>query len=159
MRNSGYTPPSAGAQGPQGVPGPKGDTGAGGPKGDAGAQGPAGAVGATGPQGAKGDTGATGAQGLQGPAGLPSLQFIGNVTVSETLLLALSLGMRRKALALTGVATTDKLVFAALTPCAAGCEAVNVYPTAANQVTVAYYTPALAIGAIVNLPIAVYRVI
>ena len=64
-----------GAQGPQGVQGPKGETGATGPQGprgytgEAGAQGPKGDIGATGPQGPKGDTGATGPQGLKGDTG------------------------------------------------------------------------------------------
>lgn len=156
--------PFPGKQGPKGATGATGPTGPQGAIGPAGAQGPkgdtgaAGAQGVAGPQGPKGDTGATGPQ---GPAGsnTGSLQFIGNVTVSQTLLLALTLGIRRIDMALAGVATTDKLQFAALSPCAAGCEAINVYPKAAGQVTVAYYTPALAIGTQVNIPLAVYRVI
>ncbi len=52
-----------GAQGPQGVQGPKGETGAAGP------QGPQGYTGATGAQGPKGDTGAAGPQGPKGDTG------------------------------------------------------------------------------------------
>ncbi len=86
------------------------------------------------------------------------LSFIGNVTVSQTVAIALTLGMRRIALTLSGVTTSDKLFFAPITPCAAGCEAVNVYPSNTNEVTVTYYTPALVIGSVINIPIAVYRV-
>lgn len=86
------------------------------------------------------------------------LIYIGDVTVAETLLLALGAGTRRKTLALAGVLATDRLMYASITPCAAGCEAVNVYAASAGQVIVAYSTPALGIGAIVNIPIAVYRV-
>ena len=101
-----------------------------------------------------------GAIGPAGPAATTgTLQFIGNVTVSQTLLLALGAGMARRALTLAGVKTTDRLTFAAITPCAAGCEAMNVYATAADQVTVAYNTPALGIGAVISIPIAVYRIL
>lgn len=149
VRSPGYGP--RGNTGPAGAQGPKGDTGAQGPKGDVGATGP------QGPAGPKGDTGATGPAGAAAPTS-GRLQLIGNVTISETLLLALGAGMRRKVLALSGVTTADRLMYAAITPCQAGCEAVNVYATAANQVTVAYNTPALGIGAVVEIPIAVYRV-
>lgn len=91
---------------------------------------------------------------------LPSgrLSLIGTVTVSQTVAIALTLGIRRTPLTLSGVTTSDRLFFATITPCAAGCEAINVYPSNTNEVTVAYYTPALAIGAVINIPIAVYRV-
>lgn len=56
-----------------------------------------------------------------------------------------------------GVVPADRLIFAPITPCDAGCEAINVYP-GTNQVTVAYSTPALGVGAVVNIPIAVYRI-
>lgn len=158
-----------GATGVQGATGPKGDTGqtgAQGPKGDTGAQGPAGAKGDTGPVGAtgpKGDTGATGATGPKGDPGTPApttgrVVFIGNVTISQNVLISLSSGMVRTALTLTGVTTADRLMFAAITPCTAGCEAMNVYATAANEVTVSYNRPALGIGAVISIPLAIYRV-
>lgn len=92
------------------------------------------------------------------PAG--RLQFIGNVTVNKTLLLALGSGMTREDFTLNGVTTADqgKLVFSTITPCAAGCEAINLYAKAANVVTLSYNTPALGIGAVINIPIAVYRI-
>lgn len=145
-----------GDKGDTGATGLKGDTGAVGAQGPKGDKGDKGDTGATGPQGPKGDTGATGATGAtgpQGPAGTPApttgrLVYVGDVTISETLVLGLTLGIRRKVLSLSGITTADRLTFAAITPCAAGCEAINVYPSAANQVTVAYYTPALTIGAV-----------
>jgi len=90
------------------------------------------------------------------PSGL--LQLIGTVTVTETLLVSLALGMKRMALTLTGVATTDRLVFAPTGVPTAGCEAVNVYASGANQVTVAYFVPALGVGATYNIPVAVFRI-
>lgn len=86
------------------------------------------------------------------------LQLIGNVTVSETTLLSLALGMKRMALTLSGVATTDRLTFAPTGLATTGCEAVNVYASAANQVTVSYFTPALGLGVAYSIPLAVYRI-
>lgn len=84
--------------------------------------------------------------------------LVGTVTVAETTLLSLALGMKRMALTLTGIATTDRLVFVPIGVPTTGCEAVNVYASAANQVTVAYFTPALGIGTTYSIPIAVYRI-
>lgn len=86
------------------------------------------------------------------------LTLIGTVTVAETTLLSLALGMKRMALTLTGVTTADRLVFVPTGVPTTGCEAVNVYASAANQVTVAYFTPALGLGVAYSIPIAVYRI-
>lgn len=90
------------------------------------------------------------------PPGLA--QFIGNVTVAETTLLALGLGMKRMVVTLNGVVATDRLTFAPTGLATAGCEAVNVYASAANQVTVSYFTPALGLAASYSIPLAVYRI-
>lgn len=153
-------------RGPVGPPGPKGDTGLQGTKGDAGPQGLPGITGATGVQGVqglKGDTGATGPTGPKGDPGTPApttgrLVFIGNVTVTQNALLSLSAGMVRATLPLVGVIATDRLMFATITPCEAGCEALNVYATAKDQVTVSYNRPGLGLGAVINIPLAIYRV-
>jgi len=153
----------AGAQGPIGPQGPTGATGA---KGDTGAVGPAGATGA---QGAKGDTGATGAKGdtgatgPQGPAGTPApttgrLVLLGTINVTETLLISLALGMKRKTFALTGVTATDTLIAIPTAAPTTGCEVVNAYPASAGNVSIGYYTPLLGIGATYTIPIAVYKV-
>ncbi|MET3710407.1 hypothetical protein ABIC65_001087 [Sphingomonas trueperi] len=78
--------------------------------------------------------------------------------MSRTLLLALSSGMQREYVALTGVVPADRLMFAAIAACSAGCAPINVYPDT-NRVLFEYNTPALGIGAVVNLQIAVYRVL
>lgn len=90
------------------------------------------------------------------PPGLA--QFIGNVTVAETTLLALGLGMKRMVVTLNGVVATDRLTFAPTGLATAGCEAVNVYASAANQVTVSYFTPALGLATSYSIPLAVYRI-
>lgn len=173
---------------PQGSKGDTGSTGPTGPQGPAGPQGPKGDTGNTGPTGATGPQGIQGPQGPAAPlsnstpaadtaAGsvgtstsasrgdhshpLPSGRwvYIGDVTFSQTVGVGLALGNRRTTLALNGVSTNDRLGYATITPCAAGCEAVNVYASATNQITLAYYTPALLVGAQINIPIAVYRIV
>lgn len=164
---------STGATGPQGatVVGPQGERGEMGPAG-IGQQGPTGATGDTGPRGEtgaqgvpgpKGDTGNTGPKGDKGDPGTPApttgrTVLVGNVTVAESLLVSLGLGMKRMAVTLSGVALGDKLVFTPNGVATAGCEAVNVYPSAANQVTVSYFTPALGIAASYSIPITVYKI-
>ena len=165
---------ATGAQGPQGV---KGDIGATGAKGDTGAQGPVGPQGATGPVGSNATATplgtatpkvlGTAAAGSSSNASredhvhpLPAgrMEFIGNLNVAETLLVALSVGMKRKTFVLAGVQAADLLVFAPTAAPTAGCEVVNVYPASAGNVSVGYYTPALGIAAAYSMPIAVYRV-
>jgi hypothetical protein len=80
------------------------------------------------------------------------------VNVTETLLLSLAVGMKRKTFPLAGVLTTDKLVFAVAGTPTAGCEAVNVNPATAGNVSVGYYTPLLGVGATYTMPISVYRI-
>lgn len=141
-----------GPQGPRGeigpvgpastVPGPKGDTGLTGPKGD------------------KGDTGSVGATGT---AGTPAptngrLEFLGNINVTETLLVSLAVGMKRKSYALAGVTATDKLLIIPNGAPTTGCEAVNAYPASAGNVNIGYYTPLLGIGVTYTIPVSVYRI-
>jgi hypothetical protein len=96
---------------------------------------------------------------LQASVGaMRGLQFIGNVVVTDTALVSLALGMKRKDLPLTGVVATDKLFFTPNGVPTTGCEPVNVYASAANTVTVSYFTPALGIGATFSIPVSVYRV-
>ena len=148
--------------------GDKGDTGPKGDKGDTGATGPAGSNATATPLSnatpkALG-TAVPGASTLASrddhvhplPAG--RLEFIGNVTVTETLLLSLAVGMKRMTLALAGVAMGDKLQLVPNGLPTAGCEGVNAYPASANNVSIGYYTPLLGIGATYTIPCSIYRV-
>lgn len=177
----------AGPKGDTGAQGAKGDTGATGATGAQGPQGLKGDTGAAGPQGATGPQGLAGSNASATPLGtsapkalglaaagaaasasredhvhpIPSglMQFIGNLNVTETLLIALAVGMKRKTFALAGVAATDLLVFAPTGAPTSGCEVVNVYPAGANSISVGYYTPALGIASSYAMPIAVYRIV
>lgn len=86
------------------------------------------------------------------------LTYLGDITVTETLLISLAVGMKRKTFPLAGVATSDKLTLVATGAPTAGCEAVNVYPASAGNVSIGYYTPLLGIGATYSIPVSVYRV-
>jgi len=86
-------------------------------------------------------------------------QYIGDIVVTETLLVSLAVGMKRKTYPLAGVAVADRLGFTAAGVPTTGCEAVNVYPASAGNVSVGYYTPLLGIGATYSLPISVFRIL
>lgn len=154
-----------------------------GAKGDAGPQGAASTV--PGPTGATGATGAAGSNASATPLATANplalgtaavgtsakaaredhvhpasgtLIPLGNVTVTETLLISLAVGMKRMTLPLAGVAVGDKLqVIPNGTP-TTGCEAVNAYPASAGNVAIGYYTPLLGIGATYAIPVSVYRI-
>lgn len=152
--------PGYGFRGPKGDTGGKGDTGNAGAKGDPGVKGDKGDQGPQGIQGIKGDTGA---KGDQGPAGTSAptngrLELIGTLNFSETLLVGLAVGMKRRTVALSGVTTSDRLVFVPTAAPTVGCEVINVYPASAGNISVGYYTPLLSVGASYSMPIAVYRI-
>jgi len=179
---SGPTGPT-GPKGDAGNTGPQGPIGNTGPTGPSGSVGPTGATGLTGSQGPTGPTGTAGANATLGngtplvagtasagsstsaarddhrhPLQAGTLTNLGNVTISETLLISLALGIQRKTATLSGVAVGDKLLFAPNGVPTAGCEAVNVYASATNQVTVSCFLPALGIGATYSIPVTVFRV-
>ena len=142
----------------------KGKDGATGPQGPAGAAstvaGPRGDTGATGPQG---PTGATGPQGIQGPAGTAAintgrLQLVGTATVGETLLLALNLGVKRYTGTMTGLAVGDRVI-AFLTGAPGASSLQDVYVSATNTYNVGLLNPALGIGSVIAVPIAIYKVV
>lgn len=88
------------------------------------------------------------------------LVLVGNVTVTETTLLALGLGMKRMTLPLAGITMADvgKLVAVPNGTATTGCEVQNAYPAAAGSVSVGYFTPALGLAATYSIPVAIYRV-
>ncbi|WP_437871531.1 hypothetical protein ACSD7O_24810 [Methylorubrum extorquens] len=87
--------------------------------------------------------------------------FVCNATVSETIVVALSAGIRvRDGVSCPGALTTDLLL---VIP-AAGAVSLNGYavhhafPTAANTLRVILAVPALAVAAYYSIPVAVYAV-
>lgn len=144
----GSTAAERGAPGPQGDPGPKGAPGASitGPKGD------------------------TGAQGNPGPTGPKSSVFVCNATITETVALAVSAGIRvTPEIACTGVLTTDILEVypTSLTglstqvlgaPVSNGTAVHHAIPTAAGKFRGVVSIPAIALGNSYSIPVAVYAV-
>jgi len=172
---------AAGSAGPAGAKGDTGAVGATGPAGQNGATGPQGLkgdTGATGPAGSSASATPLGtatpkAPGIATPGTSANaahedhvhplqsgvLTLIGNVSISETLLVSLAVGMKRMTLTLAGVALGDKLLAIPNGAPTTGCEVVNAYPGAsAGQVSIGYYTPLLGIGATYSIPVSIYRI-
>ncbi|WP_145923542.1 hypothetical protein [Sphingopyxis macrogoltabida] len=110
-----------------------------------------------GPRGDSGQKGDKGDAGILGATGPAAATFIGNVTITETLLVSLSLGMKRVTKALAGVALSDKLIAVPNGAPSAGCEVINAYPSSAGNVSIGYFVPALGIGATYSIPVSIYR--
>lgn len=150
-------PGATGPSGLQGVPGPQGEvgpTGPIGPKGDTGAKGD---KGDKGDRGDFGPVGAIGPTGPQGPAGTPGNTLIGAATISETMLLALSAGVRSLSVAVPGVVPGGNYV---LFRTATGTANVGILDTAcftAGTLEVRLQVPALAIGASYSIPVRIVR--
>ncbi len=88
------------------------------------------------------------------------LQLVGTVTVTETTLVSLAVGMKRMTLTLAGITAADmgKLLVVPNGTATAGCEVQNAYPAGTNSVSIGYYTPALGLATTYTIPVAVYRV-
>lgn len=85
------------------------------------------------------------------------LTFVGNTTIAETAAVLISLGVRRYTIAMTGAAVGDRLV-ATLTGVPTNGSVQDVYVSAANQINVGVLVPALALGAQISVPLAIYKV-
>lgn len=86
------------------------------------------------------------------------LVLLGTINLTETLLISLAVGMKRKTFALAGVAAGDTLLAIPTAAPTTGCEVVNAYPASAGNVSIGYYTPLLGIGATYAIPTAIYRI-
>lgn len=90
--------------------------------------------------------------------GIKTLQQLGTATVGETLILGLSLGVKRYNVTMTGAAVGDRLMVS-LTGAPSNGTIQDAYVSAANTVSIGLLVPALALGAVIAVPIAVYKVI
>jgi hypothetical protein len=89
------------------------------------------------------------------PTGL--LTLLATATVGETLLVSLSLGVKRYAVAVAGAAVGDRIMLA-LTGAPSNGTLQDAYVSAAGTVSVGLLLPALGIGSIVAVPLAIYKV-
>jgi hypothetical protein len=128
--------------GPSGATGAKGDTGATGPAGQAGSKGEAGAAGA---RGEKGD-----------PAGI----YLGNITVSESSVVAINAGTRRVAIttpAAWGIASGQSLIAVPVAVPSGSYAIHDVIVTGANAVSVGVTAPLLAVGSSYSITCRIFR--
>jgi len=155
--------PGYGLKGPKGD---KGDTGASGPQGNAGATGSTGSKGDTGAQGVKGDTGAqgpigptgaTGATGAAGANGTNASVLVGTVTLAESALITLALGVRRVTVALAGTVTAGSYVAAPTAAPPAGYSIQDAYCSTAGQITVGIIVPALGVATNYSIQVRIFR--
>jgi len=82
---------------------------------------------------------------------------VGTATLGETALVALSLGVRRYSVTITGLAATDKMMVA-LNGIPQNGSLQDAYVSAANTVNVGVLVPTLGIGAVISVPIVIYKV-
>jgi len=130
-QRSTFSPATAGAQGP------KGDTG---PQGDIGPQGPAGATGST------------------GAAGTNATVLVGTVTLGETSLITLALGVRRVTVALTGTVTAGSYMAIPTAAPPSGYSIQDCYCTTAGQITVGILVPVLGVATSYSIPVKIFRI-
>lgn len=78
-------------------------------------------------------------------------------TIGETLIIGLSLGVRRYTVSVSGITTGDRLILA-LAGAPSNGTIQDAYVTGAGSVSVGLLVPALAIGAVIAVPIILYKV-
>lgn len=90
---------------------------------------------------------------------LPSgrLTLVGTATVGETLLVSLSLQVKRYTGTMSGLAVGDRII-AFLTGAPGASSLQDIYVSAANTYNVGILNPTLGIGAVIAVPIAIYKV-
>jgi len=89
------------------------------------------------------------------PSGLLTSVYTG--TIGETLIVGLSLGVRRYTVSVSGVTTSDRLVVS-LTGAPSNGTIQDAYVTGTNTVSVGLLVPALGIGQVIAVPIVLYKV-
>lgn len=152
---------SIGPVGPQGLKGDAGPTGAQGAKGDPGVAGPQGVpgeVGAAGPQGQKGDAGAAGAKGDKGDTGASGATLLATVTLTESSLITLALGIRRVTVAVAGATVGGNYLPFPVNALPAGYGLVDAICATAGQITFGILVPVISVLGSYSIPVRVVRI-
>jgi hypothetical protein len=89
--------------------------------------------------------------------GAGKLVLMTTATVGETLTIGLSLSVKRYAVPVTGAAVGDRLMLA-LTAAPQNGTLQDAYVSAAGTVSVGLLVPSLGIGAVISVPLAIYKV-
>jgi len=85
------------------------------------------------------------------------LSLMGTATVGETVVLSLALGVKRYTGTMAGLAVGDRII-AFLTGAPGTSSLQDIYVSAANTYNIGLLNPALGIGAVIAVPIAIYKV-
>ena len=85
------------------------------------------------------------------------LTQLATATVGETAPLLVSLAVRRYSVTATGASVGDRIVIA-LTGAPLNGTIQDAYVSAANTVNIGLLVPALALGATIAVPVAIYKV-
>lgn len=95
---------------------------------------------------------------IAGLEGDGTLKLLGTAVAGETLVLGLSLGVKRYTRTIAGAALGDRLVVAYDGIPQNGSQP-EAYVSAANTVSIGIIVPALGIGAVISVPVAIYKVV
>jgi hypothetical protein len=85
------------------------------------------------------------------------LTLLATATVGETMLISVSLGVKRYSVSIVGTATSDRIMLA-LTGAPQNGTLQDAYVSASGTVSIGLLLPALGIGATVAVPLAIYKV-
>lgn len=95
--------------------------------------------------------------GLQAAIDAKGPIIVGQVTIAETSLITLALGVRRVTVALTGTVTTGAYVAVPVSAPPAGYSIQDCYCSINGQITVGLIVPALGIATNYSIPVRIFR--
>ncbi len=98
-------------------------------------------------------------KGDTGTAGTNATTLVGTVTLSETSLITLAIGVRRPGpYALAGTVTTGNYIAIPISAPPAGYSIQDCYCSTNGQITVGVIVPVLSIAGSYSIPVKVYRI-
>lgn len=105
----------------------------------------------------KGASGTNGTNGVNGTNGTNATVLVGTVTLAETALVTLALGVRRVTTALTGTVATGSYVAVPTAAPPAGYSIQDAYCSTAGQITVGLIVPALGVATNYSIQVRIFR--
>jgi len=98
-----------------------------------------------------------GLRGQKGDTGPSGSTLVGTVTLSESGLITLALGVRRVTTALVGTVTAASYVAVPVSAPPAGYSVQDCVCSTAGQITVGLLVPAISIAGSYSIPVRIYR--
>lgn len=105
----------------------------------------------------RGADGLNGSNGTNGTNGTNASVLVGTVTLAESALITLALGVRRVTVALAGTVTTGSYVAAPTAAPPSGYSIQDAYCSTAGQITVGIIVPALGIATNYSIQVRIFR--